>query len=596
MAGKREFVGVADPITMSVVFHRLQAINREMGVTMMRTSRSPIFAEVHDFSCAICDWVPRIVAQVDGVPSHTASSMLAAKAVCERFRGDIHPGDVFLINDAYTGGTHLADVTVIKPIFYQGEMLFMAVNRAHHLDVGGLCPGSYSPLAQEIFHEGIRIPPLRIYQEDRPIGDVLDMLRINTRLPDMFLSDIRAQVASCNVAERRLREMAERYGSDRLKEILEGIQRYAEQRMRQEIVRVPDGVYEGEVFLDGDGFDRTQVRVKVTVRVEGDEMWVDFTGTDPQTTGFINSPFANSCTSVYVAVLTTIGRDVPHNEGAYQPIHITAPEGTLVNPLPPAPVASATLDTACAILEAMFIALSQAVPHLAPAGWNRWCGPSISGIDPRTGNFYVQYAFCGMGGGGALPYEDGLSYVGDGIDLGGLTAPNVESNEVEYPQLTLWHEFATDSGGAGKFRGGLGVEYRVRILGDGATLVMFGDGKLNPPYGLYGGKPGTTNRPLLNEGTPEERELPAKGVVEVKGEVVYSIYSSGGGGWGPPWERDVSRVVWDVKNGYVSREKAASEYGVILREDLTVDEEATRARRQDMPGRRERDDCGGDGA
>ena len=581
MADKGEFAGVADPITMSVVFHRLQAINKEMGITMTRTSRSPIFAEVHDFSCAICDWVPRIVAQVDGVPSHTASSMLAAKAVCDYFQGDIHEGDVFLINDAYTGGTHLADVTVIKPIFYQGKMLFMAVNRAHHMDVGGLCPGSYSPLASEIFHEGIRIPPLRIYREHAPLRDVLDMVRLNTRLPDMFLSDIKAQVASCNVAERRLLEMAERYGDARLREILEGIQTYAEQRMRQEIARIPDGTYEGESYLDGDGFDRQQVKVKVTVTVKGDEMWVDFAGTDPQTTGFINSPFANSCTSVYVGVLTTVSLDVPHNEGAYQPIHITAPEGCLVNPLPPAPVASATLDTACAILEAMYMALAKALPERTPAGWNRWCGPSIAAVDPRNGQFYVQYTFCGMGGAGAMPFADGLSYVGDGIDLGGLTAPNIESNEVEYPQITEFHEFATDSGGAGEFRGGLGVRYRIRLLGGDATLVMFGDGKVNPPYGLYGGKPGSTNRPILNEGTPEERELPSKGVIEIKGRpadappITYTVYSSGGGGWGSPLKRDPQKVAWDVKNGYVSREKAFSEYGVVLRDDFTVDEAAT---------------------
>ncbi|MBP8857679.1 MAG: hydantoinase B/oxoprolinase family protein [Anaerolineaceae bacterium] len=193
-----------DPITMSVVFNRLGTVNKEMGITMMRTSRSPIFAEVHDFSCAICDWVPRIVAQVDGVPSHTASSMLAARAVVEKFREDMKPGDVYLINDPYEGGTHLADVTVVKPIYYKGELLFMAINRAHHLDVGGMVAGSYSPEAKEIFHEGIRIPAIQIYEDGRPIQFVIDLLKINTHMPDLFESDIRAQVASCNVAERRL--------------------------------------------------------------------------------------------------------------------------------------------------------------------------------------------------------------------------------------------------------------------------------------------------------------------------------------------------------------------------------------------------------
>ena len=434
-----------DPITLSVVFHRLGTINKEMGITMMRTSRSPIFAEVHDFSCAICDWVPRIVAQVDGVPSHTASSMMAARAIARRFRQEMKPGDVYLINDPYEGGTHLADVTVVKPIYHRGELLFMAINRAHHLDVGGMVAGSYSPEAKEIFHEGLRIPPIRIYEGDRPIQYILDLLKINTRMPDLFESDIRAQVASCRVAERRLLEMADELGAARLKEILEAIQVYAEQMMRAEIVRIPDGVYTGEAVLDGDGFDRLDVKVKVTVQVAGDEMWVDFAGSDLQTTGFINSPLANSCTSVYVAVLTCVSQEVPHNEGAYQPIHITAPQGTVVNPLPPAPVASCTLDTACAVLEAMYMALAKALPDRTPAAWNRWCGPAISGTDPRKGEFYVGYAFCGMGGGGAMPYQDGPSYVGDGIDLGGLTAPNIETNELDMPHLTEHHEFHPDT-------------------------------------------------------------------------------------------------------------------------------------------------------
>lgn len=574
-----------DPITMSVVFHRLGTINKEMGITMMRTSRSPIFAEVHDFSCAICDWVPRIVAQVDGVPSHTASSMLAAQAIAERFRDEMKPGDIFLINDPYEGGTHLADVTVVKPIYFEGELLLMAINRAHHLDVGGMVAGSYSPMAEEIFHEGIRIPPIRIYEHNEPIQYVIDLLKINTRMPALFESDIRAQVASCNVAERRLVEMVEEFGVERFKEILNAIHDYADEMMRAEIRKIPEGVYEGQATLDGDGFDREDVKIKVAVKVEGEEMWVDFEGTDPQTKGFINSPFANSCTSVYVAVLTCVSLEVPHNEGAYAPIHITAPEGTVVNPLPPAPVASCTLDTACAVLEAMYMALSKALPDRAPAAWNRWCGPAISGVDPRTGEFYVGYAFCGMGGGGAMPYQDGPSYVGDGIDLGGLTAPNIETNELEMPHITECHELLMDSAGAGTFRGGLGVRYSIRFYDEAPFLAVFGDGTKHPPFGLYGGLPGRVNYLVANEGTEREQVLPAKGMVQLQEGDTYTVYSSGGGGWGSPLERDLASVLDDVRNGYVSAEAAESEYGVVIREaeggGLSVDEEATAKLRGD---------------
>jgi len=571
-----------DPITMSVVFHRLGTINKEMGITMMRTSRSPIFAEVHDFSCAICDWVPRIVAQVDGVPSHTASSMMAARAIVNKFQHEMKEGDVYLINDPYEGGTHLADVTVVKPVYYHGELLFMAINRAHHLDVGGMVAGSYSPEAKEIYHEGIRIPPIRIYEKDHPVQFIIDLLKINTRMPDLFESDIRAQVASCSVAERRLLEMADEFGVGRLKEILDAIHTYADQMMRAEIQRIPDGTYEGEAVLDGDGFDRQNIRVKVTVKVAGEEMWVDFAGTDPQTTGFINSPFANSCTSVYVAVLTCVSQEVPHNEGAYQPIHITAPEGTIVNPLPPAPVASCTLDTACAVLEAMYMALSKALPGRAPAAWNRWCGPAISGIDPRRGEFYVGYAFCGMGGGGAMPFQDGPSYIGDGIDLGGLTAPNIETNELDMPHLTLCHEYLTDSGGAGKFRGGLGVRYSIQFEDEAPFMAIFGDGVENPPFGLFGGEPGTTNRLWINEGTPEAEQLPAKGMRQLKKGDVYTVYSSGGGGWGSPLERDPAQVLDDVRSGLVSPEAAEKRYGVVIRGG-EVDVEGTVELRQNRP-------------
>ncbi|MBW8012742.1 MAG: hydantoinase B/oxoprolinase family protein [Chloroflexi bacterium] len=569
-----------DPVTFSVVFHRLQTINKEMGITMMRTSRSQIFAEVHDFSCAICDWVPRVVAQVDGIPSHTASSMIAAKSICEKFEGDIFPGDIFIINDAYTGGTHLADLTVIKPIFVNDEMLFMAINRAHHEDVGGMTAGSYSPMATEIFHEGIRIPPLRICRDNQPIRDVVEMVKINTRLPEMLWSDIRAQIASCDVAEARLIAMVDEYGRDTMKAILEGIQVYAESQMRAAISELPEGTYVGEAILDDDGFDSKDVNIKVSLKVEGDEIIADFNGTHPQTRGPINSPIANSATSVYVAVMTTIGSHVPRTEGAYSPIKIIAPEGCLINPLPPAPVASATLDTACAILEAVWMALAQAVPDKVPAGWNRKAGPTFTGTDPRNGRFFIQFCFCGMGGAGANPDADGISFTSDGIDLGGLLAPNIETMELQCPQINLKHEFLTDSGGAGEFRGGLGITYKIKWLAPEVSASMHGDGVIHPPYGLFGGQPGTVNRPVINEGRDSQINMPSKGLFKLGVEDTYTLYSSGGGGWGDPLNRDPEKIREDVRNELVSVEKAKSVYGVALSKNLEIDPEATQKLRK----------------
>jgi N-methylhydantoinase B len=581
-----EFEGAHDPITLSVIYNRLLTINAEMGIAMINTSISPIFAEVHDFSCAICDWDNRIVAQIDGVPSHTASAMEAVKAVSREFRDDIHPGDVFVLNDPYLGGTHLPDVTIMKPIFYEGQLQFIGINRAHHGDVGGLEPGSYAPGARELFHEGIRIPPLRIYRGERPIQDVVNMIRINTRMPDALWVDMKAQVASCRVAEKRILELIGNYGVRKTRQTIEDIHRYAERRMRLEIGLLSDGVYAGESFLDSDGFSDAPIRIKVAITVKGEEAWVDFAGSDPQVTGFVNSPLANTATCVYVAFLTTVTTpDIPHNEGVYRPIHISAPEGSVVNPRFPAPVASCTLDTACAILEACWQALAKVLPERVPAGWNRWNGPTITGVDPRKGSFYVMFGFNGFGGAGGMPGMDGRHYIGDGIDLGGLIAPNIETNESDYPHVTEFNEFTTDSCGAGKFRGGCGAKYRIRLYDSSPTLVMFGDGKVHPPYGLFGGQPGSCNLAFVNQGREGERELKSKEAVQLKAGDTYSSYPSGGGGWGDPLERDPEAVRRDARDQIISLESALDLYGVVLEgEELAVNEQQTAALRQSRRG------------
>jgi N-methylhydantoinase B len=586
-ARKKEFEGARDPITLSVIYNRLLTINQEMGITMINTSISPIFAEVHDFSCAICDWANRIVAQIDGVPSHTASVMEAAKAISKEFGDDIHQGDVFVLNDPYLGGTHLPDITIMKPVFYEGRLQFIAINRAHHGDVGGMEPGSYCPGARELFHEGIRIPPLRIYRDEKPIMDVVNMIRINTRMPDALWVDMKAQVASCRVAEKRILELISKYGVEKTRATIEDIHTYAERRMRREIERLNDGVYEGETFLDSDGFTDTRIRIKVTIRIKGDEAWVDFDGSDPQVTGFVNSPMANTATCVYVAFLTTVTTpDIPHNEGVYRPVHISAPEGSVVNPRFPAPVASCTLDTACAILEACWMALSNALPDRVPAGWNRWNGPTITGVDPRSGSFYVMFGFNGFGGAGGMPGMDGRHYIGDGIDLGGLIAPNIETNETDYPHLTEWNELTTDSCGAGKWRGGCGARYKISLYDENPTLVMFGDGKKTAPYGLFGGKPGSCNLAYINEGTPSQKELAAKQTVQLAKGDTYSTYPSGGGGWGDPLERDPESVRTDARNEIISVRAAREIYGVVLEgEQCVIDWDKTRAARKNQGGK-----------
>ncbi len=566
---KKEFEGAVDPITLSVIYNRLLTINEEMGITMINTSISPIFAEAHDFSCAICDWENRIVAQIDGVPSHTASAMESVKAVSAYFGDDINDGDVFVLNDPYSGGTHLPDLTIMKPIYYNGELQFIAINRAHHGDVGGIDPGSYCPSATELFHEGIRIPPLRIYRDNKPIMDVVDMIRSNTRMPDELWVDTKAMVASCRVAEKRIKELLDKYGVPMTRSTIVEIHQYAERRMRKELESLKDGTYVGETYLDNDGHSDKPIKIKVSITIKGDEAFVDFDGTDDQVTGFINSPIANTATCVYVAFLTTVTTpDIPHNEGVYRPIHITAREGCIVNAQFPAAVVSCTLDTACAILEACWKALAQVLPDRVPAGWNRWNGPAISGIDSRSNNFYVMFAFNGFGGAGGMSGMDGRHYIGDGIDLGGLIAPNIETNETDYPHITEFNEFTTDSCGAGKFRGGCGAGYRIKMYDEEPNLVMFGDGRDNPPYGLFGGKEGSPNMAWLNQGLSNERLLKSKEAVNLTSGETYTCYPSGGGGWGDPAERDPELVRLDARNGIISLESAEKTYKVVLEGDL----------------------------
>ncbi len=574
---KTEFEGAKDPITFAVIYNRLLTINREMGITMINTSISPIFAEVHDFSCAICDWENRIVSQVDGVPSHTASAMESVRAIARYFGDDINPGDVFVLNDPYNGGTHLQDVTIMKPVFFEERLQFFAINRAHHGDVGGMEPGSYCPTATELFHEGIRIPPVRIYKNEKPIQDVVDMIRINTRMPDDLWVDVKAQIASCRVGEKRILEMMEKYGERKTRETIEDIHMYAENRMRDEITKLPDGVYHGHSILDSDGLSDDPIDIKVTITIDGDEALVDFVGSSPQVTGPSNSPIANTETCVYVAFLTTVTTpDIPHNEGVYRPIKITAPAGSVVNSEFPAPVAYCTLDTACAILEACWMAMADILPDRVPAGWNRWNGPTITGVDPRNEAFYVMFGFNGFGGAGASKGEDGRHYIGDGIDLGGLIAPNIETNEVDYPHITEFNEFDTDSCGAGEFRGGCGAKYKIKYYDEAQTdMVMFGDGRINPPYALFGGKPGSLNMAYINEGTDKEELLKSKGAVSLPNGGSFSTYPSGGGGWGDPKKRSAEKVRLDVKNGYISRQAANDVYGVSLTDELEINVEST---------------------
>ncbi|MYE53945.1 MAG: hypothetical protein F4X34_01950, partial [Chloroflexi bacterium] len=388
-----------DAVTLSVVGNRLESIAIEMMDVMLRTALSQILNASRDFSTAILDGQCRLVAQGEGIPVHVSALPVAGRAVLDYFGDSIAPGDVFLLNDPYFGGSHLPDITAIRPVFVDGKLAFMTVNRAHHTDVGGGTHGGYNPSASEIFHEGLRIPPLRIYDGDVPRDDLLQMMSANVRYPKNFLGDLNAQIGSVLTAERRIRGLIDHYGSEPLTRIVDGILDATEAQVRSFISDWPDGEYFGESLVDDDGFDSKLIPIRATVTISGDTLTIDLSESAPQVTGFINSAYANTRSHAHAAIMYLAPYDVPKNEGSMGPLKVIAPSGLIVNADSPAPVCMSTNHCAEEIVEAIFKALAQAVPEAVNAGFSRRLRYAITGTDPRTGESFLWHFFMARGGG-----------------------------------------------------------------------------------------------------------------------------------------------------------------------------------------------------
>jgi N-methylhydantoinase A/oxoprolinase/acetone carboxylase beta subunit/N-methylhydantoinase B/oxoprolinase/acetone carboxylase alpha subunit len=542
-----------DPITLAVVEHRLESIALEMTEVMLRTAMSQILNSSRDFSTAILDGECQLVAQGEGIPVHISALPIAGAAVREYFEGDISEGDLFVLNDPYFGGSHLPDITIIRPVFYQGELLFYGVNRAHHSDVGGGTHGGYNPAATEIYQEGIRIPPLRLHDKGVPREDVLRMISANVRQPESFLGDMNAQIGSVMIAEQRIKALLESYGTSRLMAAVNDILAATERQVREFISEWPDGVYRGESLVDDDGFDNKLVPIRAKVTIEGGSMTIDLGESSPQVTGFINSSYANTRSLTHAAIMYLAPADVARNEGSARAVQVIAPKGLVVNANPPAPVCMSTNHCAEEIVEAIFKALSQAIPKEVTAGFSRRLRYAMTGIDPRTGRQFIWHFFLARGGGGASYGYDGWPNVGEVNVAGGIRAPSIELTEERFPFFVKCHELRADSGGDGTWRGGLGAICDLVYEGtEPALLNTAGDGIVVPPFGLFGADPGLPHDyKILSDGA--ERLLGSKevGVVVNPGDHVYCL-SSGGGGYGEPGERDEAAREWDLKNGYVS--------------------------------------------
>lgn len=552
-------------IERAVIANRLDTITKEMGYALEQSSRSPIFAEACDFACGICNGDGELVSQINGIPILAAAGTFSVKEVIKKYSGHIEEGDVFILNDPYCGGNHLPDIGIITPLVVEGEALFYAVSRAHHGDIGGSVAGSYNAKATEIFQEGLRIPPTKLVSKGQLINEVMDLILLNVRNPQMLQNDLWAQMGANNIGVTRLRELLNQYSTARIKGTVGYLLDHAEQLTRLAIRNLPDGVYSGVEWVDDDGFQENPIKIRVTVIIKGEEMTLDFEGTDPQVKGFVNSALVTSTTAAWIGALWTLGPDIPRNSGAFRAIKVILPKGSLVNPNVPAPVTLSTLTPASEIISAIFQALDPIAGGCLPAGFGRYCGPSFFGIDPRNQDFYVGFAFCALGSGGGISGRDGFSYMAPLSNYGGVRAPNIEANETQYPHLTLCHEMEIDSAGAGMWRGGPGIRYSLKFYGEPTNIVMFGDGMKIPPFGSSSGQPGSLNHAELTLPNGEAYTLASKESERSLEEgTILTVISSGGGGWGDPKKRDPEKVFQDVVDGFLSVAKAQEDYGVVL--------------------------------
>jgi N-methylhydantoinase B len=543
-----------DPIVTSVIQHRLLAIVEEMGEAMLRTSYSQILNSSRDFSTAICDLDGRLIAQAEHVPIHVGALPFAAKAMTEFFGDDIHRGDVFLLNDPYHGGNHLPDLTAFVPVFEGDRPRFWSINRAHQSDIGGATHGAYNAAATDIWQEGIRITPLRLYDRGEVRRDLLEMIAINVRHPRDFRGDLAAMIGSAHVGERRLLALAGEFGWPTTDAAIEAVLDGAERQTRSVIAQWKDGVYQGDAFLDDDGRGNDDIHIRATVTKRGSDLVIDLTDSHEQVASFVNSSYPNMYSAVVVALSYLIDPDTPKNDGTFRPITIIAKPGTVVWANPGAPVTLATNHCAQEILEAIVKALAPACPDRAMAGWGRRFRIAIQGNDPRSGRPFIWHFFQARPGGGASPAGDGWPGGGEWQAAGGIKFGSLEVTEVRFPLFFRRHEFRPDSGGVGKYRGGPGgiVEMVVETA-EPAIGNTAGDGVRYGACGILGGGDGAPHRyTLYSEGQPP-RAIKTKEVgLVIHPNDVLVLESGGGGGWGDPTERDLGAVSRDNKNGFVT--------------------------------------------
>ena len=510
--------GRLDPVTLSVLASALAGIAEEMGAVLIRGAYSSNIKERRDCSAALFDGRGRMVAQAEHIPVHLGAMPEAVGAVMKR---GPEPGDVFAINDPYSGGTHLPDVTLVSPVVYEGEVLGYAVTRAHHSDVGGMRPGSMPSDSTEIYQEGLIVPPVRLVREGEYVEDVLDLVLANVRTPEIRRGDLRAQIAANNIAEERVGELISRRDRETVLAAFDETISYAERRTREAIRTLPDGEYAAEDYVEGDGTTDEDIPINTTVTIEDDSMTVDFSGTSDAVTGNVNCPLPVTRSACYFALRVLLPKDIPANAGTYAPLEIKAPEGSLVNAQNPSAVVAGNVETSNRIADAVLAAFSEFAPEGLPAQGQGTMNNTI--IGGRRGRSWTYYETIG-GGQGASERGPGPSGVHVGMS-NTLNTP-IEAFEMEYPMRVERYELLYESGGAGENRGGDGVVRSVRVL-EPASLSLLADRRRHPPRGVEGGEPGAVGENLLNG-----EDLPPKVSRELKEGDVVTVKTPGGGGYG----------------------------------------------------------------
>jgi N-methylhydantoinase B len=573
-----------DPITLGVFRNRLDAIAQEMQNTLLKSAYSIMLKEGGDCSCALFSAAGETIAQAVSNPIHLAAFLPAAQHVFARFPpASMRDGDVFVLNDPYNGGTHVPDVIMMVPVFASGRLIAIGCSLGHHQDMGGMAPGSMPANATELLQEGFVIPPTRLYTAGVLNETLVEILCRNVRVPDMVYGDLMAQVAAGKTAAARVGGLIERHGLELFESVVPALLDHAERLTRAELARIPSGTYRFEDIVDSDGIDLDRpLTIAVTVTVSEAGLHVDFAGTSEQAKGPANCPPGAVLAPVYYAVHALLGAEIPGNSGAFRPITVSVPERSILSPVAPAPV-GIRYHTLKRVVDALMGALAPVLPDRVPAAphGSDLC-MSWGGLDAETGKAFV-YMECTTGGTGATWHSDGVDHMA--CDIGNSRNIPAEAAEIDFPVRIWTNRLRIDSGGAGKFRGGLGVERVIELRRGEVTISHRSDRHSTPPWGLFGGWPGARWVTLVERADGTRDTIPGRLIFRLCASERVVGLTGGGGGHGDPLDRSPSAVIDDINDGKVSERSARDHYGVATGADGRLDEAATTDMRETMARR-----------